>query len=361
MSRNRRPGEANPFQRLTELQLTPAPAGAKPGQGKPTAPSATTASRPRKPSPAGPLGSEAATAGKEDEQALFRQAMGDLRPLSHNQAELARPKPRPVVRPKIKEKAAPTAAALSPAWLRQSLGEKDLFRQAMADATPLPESDRAEVGRAPRRPRRVADTAKADMPETLAPHLPYQETDPHRLFLQAVGTITPLANNNRAEVPRPRPIPKPRPRPKAEPREPAETAPTAPARRPGLSDHALASLQERDDGSFLRPGLASRTLADLRKGRWGVQGELDLHGYNRDEAREVLARFLASSLRQGRRGLRIIHGKGLGSPGGDGVLKHLSRAWLAQREEILAFCPAPERDGGDGALLVLLQSTSKTA
>ena len=356
MSRNRRPGEANPFQRLTELQLTPAPAGAKPGRGKPTAPSP--APRPRKPAPEPETEPGEAMAGDE---ALFRQAMGDMRPLSHNQAELARPKPRPVVRPKIKEKAAPTASALSPAWLRQSLGEKDLFRQAMADATPLPESDRAEVGRAPRRPRRVADTAKADMPETLAPHLPYQETDPHRLFLQAVGTITPLANNNRAEVPRPRPVPKPRPRPKAEPREADEAAPTEPARRPGLSDHALASLQERDDGSFLRPGLASRTLADLRKGRWGIQGELDLHGYNRDEAREVLARFLASSLRQGRRGLRIIHGKGLGSPGGNGVLKHLSRAWLAQREEILAFCPAPERDGGDGALLVLLQSTSKTA
>ena len=359
MSRNRRPGEANPFQRLTELQLTPAPAGAKPGQGKPTAPSP--APRPRKPAPEPETEPGEAMAGDWDEQALFRQAMGDMRPLSHNQAELARPKPRPVVRPKLKEKAGPSAAALSPAWLRQSLGEKDLFRRAMADATPLPESDRAEVGRAPRRPRRVVEASRQEGPEDSGTtFLSLQETDPHRLFLQAVGTITPLADNNRAEVPRPRPVPKPRPRPKAETQAPAEAATAAPERRTGLSDHALASLQERDDGSFLRPGLGSRALADLRKGRWGIQGELDLHGYNRDEAREVLARFLASSLRQGRRGLRIIHGKGLGSPGGDGVLKHLSRAWLAQREEILAFCPAPERDGGDGALLVLLQSTSKT-
>lgn len=358
MSRNRRPGEANPFQRLTELQLTPAPAGAQPDRDRIKNPTP----RPQKPTAAPHSEQAAAPAGTEDEQALFRQAMGDLRPMSHNQAELARPKPRPVVRPKLKEKAGPSAAALSPAWLRQSLGEKDLFRRAMADATPLPESDRAEVGRAPRRPRRVVETSRQEGPEDSGTtFLSLQESDPHRLFLQAVGTITPLADNNRAEVPRPRPVPKPRPRPKAETQAPTEAAPAAPERRTGLSDHALASLQERDDGSFLRPGLGSRTLADLRKGRWGIQGELDLHGYNRDEAREVLARFLASSLRQGRRGLRIIHGKGLGSPGGDGVLKHLSRAWLAQREEILAFCPAPERDGGDGALLVLLQSTSKTS
>ena len=99
-------------------------------------------------------------------------------------------------------------------------------------------------------------------------------------------------------------------------------------------------------------------LRDLRRGRWVVQGELDLHGLTRDEARSSLAHFIALSLQQGRRCLRVIHGKGHGSPGRLPVLKHLSRGWLAQREDILAFCQARPHDGGEGALLVLLQAAS---
>ncbi|HMV19367.1 MAG TPA: Smr/MutS family protein, partial [Rhodocyclaceae bacterium] len=69
-----------------------------------------------------------------------------------------------------------------------------------------------------------------------------------------------------------------------------------------------------------------------------------------------LARFIADALLRGRRCLRVIHGKGHGSPGRIPVLKHLSRGWLAQREDILAFCQARPHDGGDGALLVLLRA-----
>jgi len=77
---------------------------------------------------------------------------------------------------------------------------------------------------------------------------------------------------------------------------------------------------------------------------------------DRDEARLSLAQFLAARLARGERCVRVIHGKGLGSPGRIGVLKQLSRNWLAQREEILAFCQAKPHDGGEGALLVLLRA-----
>ena len=80
-----------------------------------------------------------------------------------------------------------------------------------------------------------------------------------------------------------------------------------------------------------------------------------LHGMTRDEARLALAEFLCRCLREGRRCVRLIHGKGLGSPGGVGVLKQLSRGWLAQREEILAFCQALPHQGGSGALVILLR------
>ena len=109
-----------------------------------------------------------------------------------------------------------------------------------------------------------------------------------------------------------------------------------------------------DEAAWLRAGLPRRVLKDLRRGRWDVQAEVDLHGYNRDEARDVLAGFIARCLLRGARCLRIVHGKGLRSPGREPILKNLVRHWLQHRREILAFCPAPNPDGGSGALLVLL-------
>ena len=123
---------------------------------------------------------------------------------------------------------------------------------------------------------------------------------------------------------------------------------------PGISGITLA----HDLSDAVRPGIPRRVLTDLRRGRWVVQGQLDLHGLVRDEARAALATFLGESLHLGRRCVRLIHGKGLGSPGRIPVLKHLSRGWLAQREEILAFCQAPPHDGGGGALLILLRAST---
>ncbi len=82
---------------------------------------------------------------------------------------------------------------------------------------------------------------------------------------------------------------------------------------------------------------------------------------NRDEARLHLATCLADSLHRGLRCLRVIHGKGLGSPGRQSILRRLVRGWLMQRNEILAYCQAAPRDGGEGALLVLLRSGKKLA
>jgi DNA-nicking Smr family endonuclease len=111
-----------------------------------------------------------------------------------------------------------------------------------------------------------------------------------------------------------------------------------------------------DEAAFLRTGLPRRVLTDLRRGRWVLQGQIDLHGLTRDEARAALAVFLHDALAQGKRCIRVIHGKGHGSPGKVSILKQLSRGWLAQREEILAFCQAGPHDGGGGALLVLLRA-----
>ena len=127
--------------------------------------------------------------------------------------------------------------------------------------------------------------------------------------------------------------------------------------------HGPISLQDRleggDEPTYLRTGLALSILRDLRRGRWVIQDEIDLHGLNRDEARALLSGFLSEALKQGIRCIRVIHGKGLGSPGREAVLRKLVRGWLAQRIEILAYCQAKPQDGGEGALVVLLNAPRK--
>jgi DNA-nicking Smr family endonuclease len=96
-------------------------------------------------------------------------------------------------------------------------------------------------------------------------------------------------------------------------------------------------------------------LRKLRRGHWIVQAELDLHGLTRTEAHEAVAGFLREALRRARRCVRIVHGKGLGSKNREPVLKGKVRVWLAQRDDVLAFCQAPAAQGGSGAMLVLLK------
>jgi DNA-nicking Smr family endonuclease len=110
-----------------------------------------------------------------------------------------------------------------------------------------------------------------------------------------------------------------------------------------------------DEASFLQAGVPPQVLRKLRRGAWAVQDELDLHGLTRAEARTAVAEFLRESLRRARRCVRIVHGKGLRSGNREPVLKHKVRVWLAQREEVLAFCQAPATQGGSGAVLVLLR------
>jgi DNA-nicking Smr family endonuclease len=127
--------------------------------------------------------------------------------------------------------------------------------------------------------------------------------------------------------------------------------------RESLSDEFDAStLLEVDDTlSFRRPGVGSDVTRKLRRGQWSIQREIDLHGLRRDEAREALAGFLRAAHRQGLRCVRVVHGKGLGSPGKVPVLKGKVHSWLVQKDEVMAFVQARADEGGAGAVVVLLR------
>ncbi len=168
-----------------------------------------------------------------------------------------------------------------------------------------------------------------------------------RLFELAVGPVRPLTAVHRAHLP------------------PASVEPTPRQRqldeqavmREALSDEFdVETLLHTDERlSFSRPGLGPDVLRKLREGRWSIQRQIDLHGLRTDEARDALGRFLRECHQQGLRCVRVVHGKGLGSPGRTPVLKDRVPRWLIQKHEVLAFAQARPAHGGAGALLVLLR------
>ena len=167
------------------------------------------------------------------------------------------------------------------------------------------------------------------------------------LLRAALADVTPLAPLNRAPITRPRPI--------AAQRQRNDRA----ALRDTLSDHPAweQGLESGDELLFLRNGLSAQHLKKLRRGHWKIQDHLDLHGLIVPEARALMAEFLAHCVSAGLRCVRIVHGKGLSSPNREPVLKKKVAVWLAQRDEILAYCQAPHTEGGGGAVLVLLRAT----
>ncbi|MDB5748146.1 MAG: mismatch repair protein MutS [Massilia sp.] len=133
-------------------------------------------------------------------------------------------------------------------------------------------------------------------------------------------------------------------------------------------DDALVLRQSLSDGfdvdglldddptlSYAKEGVGPDVVKKLRKRHWPVQDELDLHGMTRDIARGQLGDFVRRTVRRGVRCVRIIHGIGYGSPGGEPVLRSVVHSWLVQLDEVVAFCVAGRADGGNGALIVLLK------
>jgi DNA-nicking Smr family endonuclease len=114
-------------------------------------------------------------------------------------------------------------------------------------------------------------------------------------------------------------------------------------------------LDEDPTLSWAAPGVGPDVVKKLRKRHWPVEDELDLHGLTRDLARRMVDAFLRRSNKRGVRCVRIIHGIGYGSAGGEPVLRGMVHSWLVQTADTVAFCVANRTDGGKGALIVLLR------
>jgi DNA-nicking Smr family endonuclease len=199
--------------------------------------------------------------------------------------------------------------------------------------------------------QQVAERERIEREQAAARAEALQRADADRnLFQRAAGPVQKLRTHGRVHHP-PEPVaPIPAQRQLDDQRVLKES----------ISDEFdAATLLEVDDAlSFRRPGIGLDVARKLRRGEWSIQSEIDLHGLRTDDAREALAGFLREAVRQGLRCVRVVHGKGLGSPGKTPVLKGKVHSWLVQKNEVLAFVQARGDEGGAGAVVVLLKPST---
>lgn len=125
----------------------------------------------------------------------------------------------------------------------------------------------------------------------------------------------------------------------------------------GLSSEAASIVESDEELLFAVPGVQLGRLKRLRQGHIPWEQGLDLHGYTVDQAREELVRFIRDAQRQQAQCVIVVHGKAFSQEGQVALLKSHTNDWLRQMPQVLAFCSAQPRDGGTGAVYVLLRRT----
>ncbi len=168
------------------------------------------------------------------------------------------------------------------------------------------------------------------------------------LFAMAMREAKPLHQDGAKRAP-----------PDDVPPQRAETAPAAVGAVRRLEREPVRTadkLPELKTGAS--PGLDKRSAARLKRGQLAIEGRIDLHGMTQATAHQALEEFLTASQRAGKRCVLVITGKGLRPTGETGVLRNLVPRWMnapAIRGRVLGFSTAQPRDGGTGALYVLLK------
>lgn len=169
-------------------------------------------------------------------------------------------------------------------------------------------------------------------------------------FKSAVTHVTPIKNKARFVHP-PRDIKLPTLKKQDPPKKTSTDK---------LSDGFDAQhLRDDELGTYLRKDVPESLLKKLQKGDWPIDLRMDLHGQSAEEARIATSAFLYRATAESARVISIIHGQGFGSKTGHAVLKQSVRNWLVQNPNVLAFCPAPTRAGGHGAVVILLHKNSE--
>lgn len=125
----------------------------------------------------------------------------------------------------------------------------------------------------------------------------------------------------------------------------------------GLSDEIKQLVDSEETLLYAASGVQLSTMKKLKQGHTPWQQGLDLHGFSVDQARDDLSLFIRDAYRERSRCVLVVHGKALNADGAPPVIKSCVNDWLRQFPQVLAFVSAQPRDGGTGAVYVLLKQT----
>lgn len=232
----------------------------------------------------------------------------------------------------------------------------DAGMQTMAELLAAQSSDKGEAGGdAPQAPAPAkAARKRAVQSAPRAEELPEVELsdDETVSFAQAMRGVRPV-DESRGRALAPPPPPQPVRHRSADRDYLAEFT-------EGKYEFALEYTEEFFEGHVM--GLDPLVIAKLRAGQYSPETHIDLHGLNAEQAYAELIAFIKSAYINDRRHLIVVTGRGKNSPGGLSVLRRNMQEWLTKeplRRVVLAFCTAQPKDGGAGALYVLLRKFKK--
>jgi len=202
-------------------------------------------------------------------------------------------------------------------------------------------------------PAKPAPARPPENPEPVYEELPADISDDD-LFVEAMDGV------NRASWKHP-PLPSSRP---ARPASPDPEAEDRRLMREALENGSPIAIPDHPEYIEGWVGVAGkRFLPNLRNGLYSIQGQIDLHGLNRAEAQAAVEEYIVRMSRFRSCCVKIIHGRGINSPADRATLKESLQRLLSTRRMsryVVAYASAPYRDGGVGAVYVLLKQPSLT-
>lgn len=180
------------------------------------------------------------------------------------------------------------------------------------------------------------------MPEDKNKHLS-SDID-FKLFMESMDNVKPISSDKRNTL-----SDKPKPKPT---KKHFQTK----VNQLDFPSEEINDKQSNDVLFYSREGVRHKTIKQLKRGALGIEDKIDLHGLNKQEATQLLLEFLDDSNESRPRCILIVHGKGMSSLSNHPVLKNLTFNLLKQHPNVLAFTSAQPRDGGSGAVYVLLKT-----
>ncbi|WP_261844629.1 Smr/MutS family protein [Aliamphritea ceti] len=127
----------------------------------------------------------------------------------------------------------------------------------------------------------------------------------------------------------------------------------------GLSSEIVQLVESEEELIFATPGIQLKMMKRLKQGHIPWEAGLDLHGFSLDEARDELSRFIRDASNNHFRCVIVVHGKAYSGEGQQPLVKSYVNDWLKQMQQVTAFSSAQPKDGGTGALYVLLRNANK--